>query len=218
MSQKYTHLEKIWHQVPVDYYQSGVKKNILQRMWHQRKLNVVIHLIESCGIKPKNILDVGCASGWFLSQVAKKYPKAKAVGVDVYKNAIEYGKKKYKSLQLFDTDAHKLPFKDNSFDVVICTEVLEHVVSPEKVLKEIKRVLKADGVAIVEMDTGNLTFRIIWYWWTHLRRGVWEDAHIHTFNTRKLENMIKGDSFLIGKKKTFNYSMAVAFLLRKKIR
>lgn len=208
-------LEKIWNQVPVDYYQTGMKINLLQKIWHTNKLRTILDIIEVSGVKPKKFLDVGCASGWLLSKIAKKYPKAACIGVDVYKNAIQYGKKRYKSLQLIHADAHNLPFKDETFDIVLCTEVLEHVISPEKVLKEINRVLKDEGVAIIEMDTGNMPFRLIWYCWTRLAHGVWKDAHIHTFTEQKLEDMIKGDSFVITKKKVFNYTMAVVFCLRK---
>lgn len=48
-------------------------------------------------------------------------------------------------------DAHRLAFKDNVFDCVKCTELLEHVECPEKVIKEIARVLKSSGVLILSM-------------------------------------------------------------------
>lgn len=208
-------LEEIWHQVPPDYYQNGVSKNLLQRIWHTKKLKTALELIDSSGAKPKNILDVGCASGWMLSKISEKYPKAQYTGVDVYKKAIEYGQKLYKNLRLISVDAHKLPFKDKFFDLVICTELLEHVQNPQKVLSEIKRILVPNGIAIVEMDSGNFLFRMVWYWWTNVRNGVWKDSHIHTFNTKILENMIKDCGFVIKQKKVFNITMAVAFLLGK---
>lgn len=205
-------LEDIWHQVPQDYYQKGIEKNLLQRIWHRGKFNAIISLIDK---EPNNILDVGCASGWFLYKIASRYPKAKCTGIDIYKKAIDYGKKRYKSLNLIYADAHNVPFPDNSFNAVICTEVLEHVVDPGKIIREIKRVLKPEGIAIIEMDTGNILFRIVWYWWTHLRNGVWKDSHIHVFNTNKLESLIIKNGFIITKKKLFNFSMAVSFQLKK---
>lgn len=48
-------------------------------------------------------------------------------------------------------DAHYLPFKENAFDCVKCTELLEHVENPEEVIKEITRVLKVSGVLIFSM-------------------------------------------------------------------
>lgn len=210
------HLEEIWHQVPENYYQKGVKKNFLQRSWHLGKLKAVLELIDQENSEPISILDVGCASGWFLSEVSSRYPKAKCTGVDVYKKAINYGKKTYKNLRLIQADAHKLPFPEKSFDLIICTEVLEHVVNPKQVLKEIKRVLNPRGIAIVELDSGSILFRLIWFWWTNLRHGVWRDSHIHAFNLKKLKRLILDAGFHIKKEKTFNYSMAVAFSLTHK--
>lgn len=209
-------LEEVWHQVPPDYYQRGTEENILQKIWHTRKLHAVLELIKKSGKTPKSILDVGCASGWFLSKIAERYPDADCTGIDVYKEAIDYGKKEYKNLRLRYHDGHKIPFRDGSFDLIICTEVLEHVVDPGKVLEEIKRVQSRDGFSVIEMDTGNLLFRIVWYWWTHLRNGVWKDAHIQVFNTERLETMILDAGFSITEKKLFTFNMAVAFLLGKK--
>lgn len=211
-----TNLERIWHQVPPNYYQDGVKNNLLQKLWHTRKLAKVIRLINEVDKEPKSILDVGCSSGWFLSQLSLCYPRAKMTGVDIYKSSIEYGKHLYPSMHLLCADAHKMPFADKTFDVIVCTEVLEHVLKPEQVLQEIRRVLKPDGIAIIEMDTGNFLFRLIWHWWTNIRRGVWRDSHIHAFNTEKLESIIKRNGFLITKKQIFNWTMAVVFRLQKK--
>jgi len=204
--------EELLHQVPPDYYQKGVKTNVLQRMWHRGKVNAVLSLIQ---FKPVNVLDVGCASGWFLSNIKKKYPKSKCVGVDKYKEAVVYGNKKYKNMKLRQADAHKLPFKARTFDLVVCTEVLEHVEDPKIVLLEIERVLIKNGHAIVEMDSGNFLFRSAWYWWTNIRRGVWRDSHIHAFNTKKLEKLIKNSRLTVVEKKNFNYTMGVAFLLKR---
>lgn len=192
MSKKSKDLEEIWEQVPPDYYQKGVRTNLLQKLWHTRKLEAILKLID---IRPTSILDVGCASGWFLNEISKRYPNARCAGIDIYSNAILYGKKGYKNLYLLKADAHSIPFPGNSFNVVICTEVLEHVSNPEKVLQEIKRVLKSNGIAIVEMDTGNWIFKFIWHIWTNMFRGVWRDSHIHSFNTQKLKNLILKNNF-----------------------
>lgn len=204
--------QKILNQVPPNYYQKGVRNNILQRLWHLGKLSIILSMIDAM---PVSILDVGCASGWFLSRVSKRYPEAYCVGIDKYRRAIDYGKKHYKSLELLYADAHKLPFQANSFDLVICTEVLEHVNDPAGVLREIKRVLKKNGSAIVEMDSGNILFRLVWYWWTNVRKGVWRNSHLHLFTVDKLTKMLKSENFVISRKRSFNYTMGIAFLLKK---
>lgn len=211
------HLDQILHQVPVDYYQSGVKSNSFQRIWHTNKLKNVLAMIKLASFKPKKILDVGCASGWFLSEVSRAFPKASCHGVDLYKEAISYGSKRYKKLHLKQADAHILPFDDSVFDTIICCEVLEHVENPKQVLKEIRRVMTSDGSLVVEIDSGNFLFKLVWYWWTSLKKGVWVDAHVHSFNIDKLNKLFEESGLTLVRKKTFNSSMGVVFLLKKRI-
>lgn len=202
----------IIEQVPPDYYQKGVKNNILQRTWHTRKMEEVLGCIS---YYPEKVLDVGCASGWFLSKVKKSYPKSECHGVDIYDKAISYGQKKYNSLTLSVSDAHKLPYKAKSFDLIICTEVLEHVTEPEAVLLEIKRVLKKDGRAVIELDSGSMLFSTVWFLWQLSKGGVWKHAHLHSFTIKKLEKLLKKTGFAVEKRKRFNIGMAMVFLIRK---
>ncbi len=204
-------LNKILKEVPVDYYQKGIDRNPLQRYWHSQKLKIVLDGIKG---SPKSILDVGCASGWFLNELSKHYPRSKCSGIDLYKEAITYGRKRYRHLHLTYGDAHSLPYPAKKFDLIICTEVLEHVIKPQKVLQEIRQVLKPTGTAIIEMDTANWMFTAVWFFWTHVRKGVWKDAHIYHFNERKLETMIKESGFKISQKNHFNFGMAVAFSVK----
>lgn len=202
----------IIEQVPLDYYQTGVKNNFLQKIWHTNKLKTILDFFPN---SPENILDVGCASGWFISEISKKNPQARCIGIDVYDKAIIYAKGKYPHIKFQTADAHHLPFKDNMYDVIVCTEVLEHVDNPKNVLKEIKRVLKPKGLVIIELDSGSILFSIVWYIWRKLNGKVWNDSHLHSFNVKKLDNVIAACGFSIVKKKKFNLGMAMVFLIQK---
>lgn len=213
MTQTPTHNHSVIEQVPVDYYQNGVQKNILQRIWHTNKLRVISSLIP---IKPKTVLDVGCASGWFLSEISKVYPKSSCTGVDVYDKALMYGKKHYPHITFTRSNAEKLPFRSHSFELVISTEVLEHVENPQTMISEIYRVTKSKGHAIIELDAGNKLFALIWHFWTHLQGKVWNHAHLHIFTPEKLIQLLIEKGFTIQKKKIFNWTMAMAILAQKK--
>ena len=206
------HSLHVIEQVPVDYYQKGIERNIFQRMWHNNKLKVVLRFIPGF---PKKILDVGCASGWFISKISKKFPKAKCYGIDIYDKGIKYAKKIYPKIEFKVADAHKIPYKKNTFDLVICTEVLEHLDNPKSAILEIKRVLKKGGVAVIELDSGNLLFSIVWYLWRKFWGKVWNHSHLHSFNVAKLEQMILSCGLKILKRQGFNLGMAMIFLLRK---
>lgn len=203
----------IIQQVPVDYYQLGVKNNLFQKMWHLNKLKNVPPYIP---ISSQKILDVGCASGWFISQISKRFSKTKCFGLDIYDKAIVYAKERYPHIEFKIADAHRIPYKRETFDVVVCTEVLEHVDDPEVVFLEIKRVLKKRGRVIVELDSGSLLFSMVWYLWRKFNGKVWNDSHVHSFNVRKLEQLSKKCGFLVVEKKRFNLGMAMVFVLTKR--
>ncbi|MEM3765497.1 MAG: class I SAM-dependent methyltransferase [Candidatus Bathyarchaeia archaeon] len=63
-------------------------------------------------------------------------------------------------------DAHFLAFKDSVFDKIVCFEVLEHLDSPIKALKEFKRVLKTNGEIIISVPN-------VWYW-RRITRALFE--------------------------------------------
>jgi len=203
-------LKKIWEQVPPDYYANGIKKNFLQRFWHKNKLKLIISLI---GIDKKiKILDLGCAGGFITYGISKNYPEAQVYGLDVYKKAILYARKKYPKIRFFIGDGHKLPFSNGSFDLIVCSETLEHVTNPKQVLKEMQRCLSKKGQIIVTMDSGNILFSIAWFFWVRMKGKVWRNSHLHKFNVKVLESLILESGFKIKSSERFNLSMAIAFL------
>lgn len=89
----------------------------------------------------KKILDLGCGCKPYESLfVGSEY-----IGIDIYGGGHS---DQSKANDLF-FDGKKIPFDDNTFDAVICTQVLEHVEDPEKLIKEADRVLKAGGIFFV---------------------------------------------------------------------
>lgn len=211
MNQK--ELIKIWNQVPKDYYEKEIAKNFLKRLWHTLKVNTFKRLTSN--LKPQTILDNGCASGRMANEVSKIFPKANITAIDVYKKAIDFGKKNYPHIKFRQADAHKLPFNANSFDLIINYEVIEHLVDPEKALKEMKRVMKKNGFVIVAMDSGNWMFRVVWWISEKTISRVWRGAHLHPFKHTELEALIKKVGFKIIKKRFSHCGMEVSFVLKK---
>lgn len=206
-------LQAIWQKVPPDYYQKGITQNPFQWLWHTLKIKSFCKLTQH--IKFSSVLDVGCAGGFMADKISKLFPESKVTGVDVYPTAVKFAKIRYPHINFLVTDAHKLLFNKNSFDLVICYETIEHVVNPKKILQEIKRVTKQDGTVIIAMDSGNLLFRIIWPVWERTFGKVWQGAHLHPFHHTTLEQVIKKAGFYIVKKHFSHLGMEVSFLLKK---
>ena len=207
-------LRKIWLQVPNNYYESGIESNFLQRHWHKRKWEVVEKLVSGTSGR---ILDVGCASGHISNKIQKKLTRSRVVGLDVSLRFIEFAKKRYPKVKFVLADAHSLPFSNKTFDLILSTETLEHVVFPQKVLREMRRVLKPDGVIVVSMDSGNSLFRLVWYFWTRWGPGkVWLGSHLTHFNSTKLADLITKAGFEIVEKHTATLGMAVYYKCKKR--
>jgi 2-polyprenyl-3-methyl-5-hydroxy-6-metoxy-1,4-benzoquinol methylase len=214
---KKTYNTSIIKQVNLDYYQNGVRTNIFQKLWHRGRLRHVHNLIDIHidHAKPLKVLDVGCSSGWFLSRICSRYSSFKATGVDVYKDAILYASKLYPHITFQYADVHSLPFRKNSFDIVLCTNVLEHVKEPKLVLSEIRRVMRPDGTAFIGMDSENLLFSIVWYVWVRTKGGIWKGAHLYKYREGDLDDLYKSAGFKIAKKIHYNYTMALMHMLKK---
>lgn len=86
-----------------------------------------------------NILDIGCGKGFLVEAFEKQ--DLKACGIDVSKYALLGSK----ATTLILGSAESLPFKDDSFDLITCFEVIEHLEKPEKFVKEVKRILTPNG-------------------------------------------------------------------------
>lgn len=107
------------------------------------------------GVEKPRILDIGCHIGTDLFQLPKVNPNAKFWGIDISSDAISYAKKLAKlrgekSIYFKVADANKpLPFPESYFDVVLASEVIEHLHYPQQFLKEVRRILKSSGNLIV---------------------------------------------------------------------
>jgi len=104
----------------------------------------------------ERLLDVGCGDGHFLFLAKNKFKDC--YGVDVSSLRITRAKEKSKerldrdSFHLYEGDVDEgLPFDNSFFDAVSCIAVLEHVFNPPNVVEEIYRLLKPNGVFIVEV-------------------------------------------------------------------
>tara|TARA_B110000008_G_scaffold84930_1_gene86704 strand:- start:283 stop:936 length:654 start_codon:yes stop_codon:yes gene_type:complete len=90
----------------------------------------------------KKVLDLGGRDGTLTKHFIYKN---KVTLADIDENALEYAKNNYQ-IEIMKADLNQsLPFQDNSFDVVVMAEVLEHLPYPTITLSEIKRVLKTNG-------------------------------------------------------------------------
>ena len=101
--------------------------------------------------KTSKVLDIGCAKGFMLYDFTQHIPGISVSGIDISEYAIENAKEEVKN-NLLVADARKLPFEDNSFDLVVSITTLHNLSKDDMkiALKEIMRVTKKD--AFITLD------------------------------------------------------------------
>ncbi|NUM25525.1 MAG: methyltransferase domain-containing protein [Candidatus Buchananbacteria bacterium] len=173
-------LDRIHNAVPVDYYERGIKKNLLQRYWHHRRFKIITKEIKKLRLTG-TILDLGCHSG-DLTNVVQAASGCPVIGVDISGSAIEYAKSRFPHIQFVRADfpADKL-FSDDYFIAATCFDVMEHLPDTKAVLAEVKRLLKPGGYFIIAIPNENWLFKIVWWFWLKWKGQVWEDVHVHDF-------------------------------------
>src|SRR3989344_1642066 len=104
--------------------------------------NLVIKFLKSRNIslKGKKILDIGCGRGGYSRQFAIE--GAKVTALDITREYFQ----NIENVSFSLGDATKMSFKDNSFDFIFCSSIIEHIKQPEKLVSEIHRVLKKGAV------------------------------------------------------------------------
>ncbi|MFH1209745.1 MAG: methyltransferase domain-containing protein [archaeon] len=114
--------------------------------------------------KTDKVLDIGCGSGIFSEAIAKQAKEA--YGLDYSKTNILNVRSNYKNLKNLHFvigDASNMPFKDNYFDAVLATELIEHIQNDNKFLQECNRVLKKGGKLIITTPCTNPLVSVDWF-------------------------------------------------------
>lgn len=161
-------------------------------------------IIEGLELKTgEKILEIGCGNGYYLSLLNRLGMKLKLMGIDSDILALNDAKKFIGNdrVKLKLCDASKLPFESNSFDKIVMSEVIEHVVDEVIVLKEAKRVLKKGG--ILTLTTCNIDYPFFWdplswvlqhFFGTHIERGffagIW-NQHTRLYKKERIEKLVK---------------------------
>lgn len=145
-------------------------------------MDLRLKVIKKYGKNAGRILDVGCQASTLHDDLIKEYSERSVWGLDI---AL-----KKETDRLFKGNAEQIPFGDNFFDTVIAGELIEHLESPEKFVKECRRVLKPNGIAII--TTPNIHSLI-----NRIFRNYEHPQHRNLFDEQSLRNIFAQNDFAI---------------------
>ncbi len=122
--------------------------------WINIRNDMIKKLLRKYLNKKGRILDLGCGTGFNFSSINKF---GKCYGLDISKSALKQAKK-FNYKKLYEGNALKTPFKDNVFDAVLCMDLVEHLEEDVELLKEVKRILKPNGICMFTVPA----YKFLW--------------------------------------------------------
>lgn len=170
-----------------NYYDKHNSKNpivqYLMRNFHN-KLFKAIRLI-----RPRNILDIGCGEGYTTRLIHRKFPKVKMECIELESKIIPFAKKNNPDIKISQGSIYSIKRKSDSFDIVMASEVLEHVKSPNKAAKEARRVARKYCIFSVPYEP-------FWRMVNMARGAYWSDlgntpGHIQHWGKSSFRKMLK---------------------------
>lgn len=159
-----------------------------------------------------SILEVGCGDGFYLHMLSSLGLRLRLTGVDINSMALESARKNLKGKEIVLRQAdlmEKLPFKSLTFDKVIMSEVCEHLPDDVKGLKEVKRVLKRNGILVITVPNHN--YPLFWdpvnwmlehFFNTHVKSGFWSglwNQHLRLYRPNEIKRSVVKAGYKIEK-------------------
>lgn len=151
------------------------------------------------------LLNVGCSDGTFERMLSARFRRI--VGVDINPAEIEAAKANApKNASFVVADAQKLPFDSGAFDVVVCSEVLEHIENDLKAVDEMLRVLKQGGRLVLTVPQKNYPFTydpvnavLEFLAGRHLPLGVWGYGDERVYTEASIRALLEKAGFKLKK-------------------
>lgn len=153
--------------------------------WFRARNNLICWAIQKYYPKARNFLEIGCGTGFVLSNVEKKIPHLSVHGSDIYLTSLPYAQKRLlKNTDLFQMDARKIPFI-NHFDTIGAFDVLEHIEEDELVLQQMYSALKDNGKVILSVPQHPM----LW------SKTDIDACHVRRYRVEELEDKLKAAGF-----------------------
>jgi len=178
-----------------EYWNEFDKERLIQEeiTRHKEKAKIVEEELKKVITlnKKSRILQIGCGPEDIINYFSVGEIYAIDPLADFYK---EKFKLNYENIHFLQARAEKLPFEDNSFDVVILSNVLDHVEDPTKALQEIKRVLKKEGIFYFENLFYQKGFIFLSKIWAPIKKTITQKLfnvhHPHMFQINDLKSLL----------------------------
>lgn len=169
---------KLLKKLPIDVGQGELKHNT------EAKIIALRHIPPAK--RGARALDVGCRDGYYSEILKQRGYSVESVDIEP----------KYAYATVLDANG-RLPWKNKAFDLVWCSEVIEHLESPEFSLSEFRRVLKPGGTLIITTPNSGCWFYLILALFGIPPKALQNAGHRHFFNINDIRRLFS-NAILMG--------------------
>lgn len=127
-----------------------------------QQVDLLVQILSSYITQPVRMLDFGCGDGLMTYYVQRAFTQAHIVGVDTNAQLIDQALSDYQTIDFRQVNECKLPFDNNSFDIIYAAQVFHHIPKHDqlRMLIELKRIIKKGGIMIIlELNPWNYKTR-----------------------------------------------------------
>ncbi|NQV92026.1 class I SAM-dependent methyltransferase [Candidatus Woesearchaeota archaeon] len=152
------------------------------------------------------VLDAGCGTGTLAMELLQKHPGIHFNGVDADEKILTIARKKTSKIKFSKAFLQKLPFEDDSFDIIYSSLVFHHIPSKDKVksMKEIYRVLKSDGYFLLsDFGKPKNIFLAVFSWFTMFFEEGYDNYH------GKIPLMLKEAGFHVEEVARYKFNLSL---------
>lgn len=160
-------------------------------------------------VNADKLLDIGCGTGNLFAFLKNETPEI--YGVDLSEKMIEVAQEKYANrAKLFVSDAEKLPFENEMFDILVCNASFHHYTQPHTVLDEMSRVAKPNCTLLIGDPYSPQPFRGLANFFTKYSDG----GDYHYYGVHEMTKLLAAHGFIMSDtKRTSNHS--ILFIAKK---
>jgi len=168
-----------------------------EEYWRKHSQQIVFRHKAALDLIEKGpVLDLGCGDGLFLEMLKRK--EIAGIGLEISSAAVEKAKAKGLDVRKFDFSNAPLPFIDNSFEVAVLLDVIEHLYQPDKILKEAHRVTRY-GIILSVPNFNSLPARTQMLIGKIPENNKPKQGHIYWTSYSVIKDLLKKNGFEIEK-------------------
>lgn len=174
--------------------------------WFQARSALAKLMMKTYFPSVSSILEIGCGTGYMLSQLESEFPGASLSGSEILCNGLAYASRRVTRAALFQIDATRLPFEDE-FEVICAFDVIEHITEDDAVLSEMHRAVRKGGGIILTVP------QHMWLW-------SYADEHAHhkrRYSAKELRGKVEAAGFRVVRMTSF-VSLLLPLMMASRLR